>query len=94
MASFAADSVMLTFTTPNDSDCLANYSISTNPFAPSSTADNIVTITKPTSADGGHVNGTTYSVSVFAVDFAGRMGPPYSLDCFMFDGEIGQMVDR
>lgn len=83
MASFASGSVMLTFATLNYSDCLANYTITTNANAPSSTTDNHVLITKPT----GGAQGATYYVNVFAVDFAGRSGPPSSLDCFMFDGE-------
>ena len=85
MDSFTTESVVLTFVMPNESDCLANYTITTNANAPSSTTDNQVTITKPTG--DVHEKGAIYSVSVSAVDFAGRTGPPYSLDCFMFDGE-------
>ena len=82
-AGFTADSVMLTFTTLNDSDCLANYTITTNAIAPSFTTNTNIIITKP----GNDLAGATYFVSIFAVDFAGRMGPPLTLDCFRFSGE-------
>ena len=83
LAGFTTDSVMLAFTAPANSPCVANYSITTNASAPASTTDATVTITRPES----DVEGDTYFVSVSAVDFAGRMGPPTSLGCFMFSGK-------
>ena len=74
---------MLTFTAPANSPCIANYNITTNANAPPSTTDTTVIITKP----GCDVKSATYSVSVAAMDLAGRIGTPTSLDCFMFSGE-------
>ena len=87
-AGFTTDLVMLAFTTPFYNDCLANYTITTNANAPSFTTDNIINITKP----GNDLATTTYMVTVSAVDFAGRIGPPYSLDCFMFSGENNMYI--
>ena len=89
LADFTNDSVMLTFTVPASNTCVDNYTITTDASAPPSTTDTSVIITKPAS-DAEHV---TYSVSVAAVDLAGRMGPSTSLDCFMFSGESGQVID-
>ena len=89
LAGFTSDSVMLTFTTPDESPCIDNYAITTDASAPSSITNTSVMITRPAS----DVEGATYSVSVSAVDFAGRMGPSMSLDCFMFSGELGQSDD-
>lgn len=89
LAGFATNSMMLTFTAPDDSTCVDNYAITANANAPSSTTDTSVMISRP----AGDVEGATYSVSVSAVDFAGRMGPSVSLDCFKFSAEHGQIVD-
>ena len=89
LADFTTDSVMLTFTTPADSPCITNYTITTNATAPPSTTDTSVIITKPASDE----EGDTYFVNVSPVDFAGRMGPLASLRCFMFSGESGEIID-
>ena len=88
LADFTTDSVMLTFTAPTDSSCIANYAITTGASAPPSTTDTSVTITKP----GNDAEGVTYSVSVAAVDFAGRMAESSSVDCFMFSGKSEQII--
>ena len=83
LAGFTTVSAMLTFAAPAHSPCIANYIITTNASAPSSTTDTNVTITRPTNDQ----DGVTYSVSVVAVDFANRIGEGRSLGCFMFSGK-------
>ena len=89
LAGFTTDSVLLTFAAPDDSPCIDYYAITTDAGAPSSTTNTSVMISRPAS----DFEGATYSVSVSSVDFAGRIGPSSSLDCFMFSGERGQNVD-
>ena len=84
LSDFTAATVILAFINSANGICAASYTIKTtaNVSSPSIT-DTSVIITKPPNDP----EGITYTVTVYAMDFAGRVGPPSSLDCFMFSGE-------
>ena len=75
-------SLRINWTAPQN-ECLANYIIKTTANSSTSSTDTSALLTKPTDDPPD----TTYTVSITAVDQAGREGEQSDILCFSFSGK-------